>query len=145
MIAQKLNHIYQNVLPKQPIMLSNEEAVEYFERLMMSGNIITYVRDGELLGFLEFWRITHEQFGRLCLNITLTHEEDITSGPVALITRMYITPTLRNGETFLHLGRTFLAKNTDATHFAAMQMHKRHKPLQIYTREEILKHYRMEK
>lgn len=144
-ISNEINHIYQNILPKNPIMLPNDEAIVYFERLLMNGNIITYVKDGELLGFLEFWKISKEQFGRLCCNETLAHEEDLLNGDVALITRMWITPDLRNAETFINMGREFLSRNINATHYAAMQFHKKHKPIQCYSREKILKHYRMEK
>lgn len=141
LIIEQINKIYQDILPKNKIMLSHDEAIKYFERLMMNGNIITYIVDGELQGFLEFWKISNEQFGRLCCNITLEHNEDLLHGNICLITRMYIKPDLRNGETFLYLGRTFLEQNKDATHYAAMQAHKKHKPIQCYTREEILKHY----
>ena len=40
-------------------------------------------------------------------------------------------------------GVTFLEKNKDAEHFAAQQFNKKHKPLQVYTRSEVLKHYRI--
>ena len=92
---------------------------------------------------MEFWRISFEQFGLICANVTLTHDEDLLSGNIGIITRMWITPDMRNGETFLHLGREFLRLNKECTHYAALQFHKKHKPLQVYTREEILKHYRI--
>lgn len=139
----KIVNIYETVLPKQPIMLSHDEAVAYFERLMMNGNIITYVKDGELLGFCEFWRISYEQFGKICCNLTLPHDSDLVNGNVCLITRMYIVPDLRNTEVFLSLGKSLIDKNVQCTHFAAMQFEKKHKPVQIYTREEISRHYKI--
>jgi hypothetical protein len=143
-IIESITNLYENVLPKCTVMLPHDEAIQYFERLMMNGNIITYVKDGELCGFLEYWRCSYEQFGRICANMTLSHEEDLLNGEVALITRMWIIHDLRNGEAFLNMGREFLSKNITATHYAAMQFHKVHKPIQIYSREQILKHYRME-
>jgi DNA-directed RNA polymerase subunit H (RpoH/RPB5) len=144
MIISQIVHIYENIMPKLPIMLPHDEAVQYFERLMMNGNIITVVNDGELEGFLEYWNISNEQFGRICCNVTLAHEEDLLNGNICLITRMYITPGERNGHTFLHLGSELLRRTKNVTHYAALQMHKKHKPIQTYTRSEILKHYRME-
>ncbi len=140
-MLDKIVYIYENIMPKCPIMLSHSEAMEYFERLMMNGNIITYIKDNELLGFMEFWNINESQFGRLCCNITITHDEDLLSGPIALITRMWITPDLRNSEVFVMLGREFINRTSKSTHYAAMQFHKKHKPIQVYTREQILKHY----
>ncbi len=142
MIIDELVNIYETKMPKLAIMLNHEEATEYFERLMIAGNILTYIKDGELLGFCEFWRINESQFGRLCLNMTLTHGEDLLNGNIALITRMYIAPDNRNGEAFMMLASMFLSRNKDCTHYAAMQFRKKHKPLQVYTREEILRHYK---
>jgi len=142
-IVEELVKIYNEITEESPCKLKGQECIDYFERLLMKGNIITYIQDGELLGFIEFWRLSYYQWGRICANLTLTHDENLTFGPVCLITRMWIKPDLRNGETFLHLGRTFLDKNKDTDHFAAQQPLKKHKPLQIYTREEVLKHYRI--
>lgn len=142
-MIEKIVHLYENVLPKNPIMLPHDEAMKYFERLMMNGNIITYVVDGELLGFIEFWRVTNEQFGRLCCNMTLAHSEDLLNGNICLITRMYLTPDIRNADAFINLGKTLIDKNKNCSHFAAMQFQKKHKPIQVYTREELLKHYKI--
>lgn len=142
MIVNELVYIYEHALPKNPIMLSHTEALEYFERLLMQGNILTYVKGRELCGFIEYWRISYEQFGRLCCNWTLAHDEDILNGNIALITRMWIKPSDRNSEAFDMLAAMFLTKNKDCTHFAAFQYKKTHKPIQVYSREEILKHFK---
>ncbi len=138
-MIEEIVNIYENILPKNPIMLSHDEATKYFERLMMNQNIITYIQDNELVGFIEFWRVTDEQFGRMCLNKPILHDEDLLKGSTAVITRMWITPTLRNGETFLNLGREFLRFNEKCTNFAWLQAHKNHKPLQIYTKDQLFK------
>jgi hypothetical protein len=142
-IVERISEIYDEITLDSPCKLHGQERWDYFERLLMNGNIITYSVDGELQGFLEFWRLSYDQWGRICANLTLTHEEDLLEGPVCLITRMWIKPDLRNGETFIFLGRAFLERNKDTVHFAAMQEHKRHKPLQIYSREQVLKHYKI--
>jgi hypothetical protein len=110
---------------------------------MMNGNIITYVKDGELLGFIEFWRISYEQFGRVCCNLSLDHGEDLLNGNICLITRMYIIPGLHFGETFINLGRLLLEKNKNCVFFTAQQEQKKHKNLQVYTRDQVLKHYKI--
>lgn len=142
MIVDQLVSIYKEKLPPNPIMLNYLEAKEYFERLLMQGNIITYVIDGELYGFIEFWRVDFSQFGRLCCNWTLTHDEDLLTGNIALITRMWIDPEKRNDEAFQILSAMFLSRNKDAEHFATFQRHKNHKPLQVYTRDELMKHFK---
>lgn len=142
MILEEIVTIYETKMPKVAIMLPRAEALEYFERLMINGNILTYVKDGELLGFCEFWRVDYSQFGRLCCNITLAHDEDLLNGNIALITRMYIVPDKRNSEVFMTLAAQFLSRNKDCTHFAAFQQQKIHKPVQVYTRDQIIKHFK---
>lgn len=142
-MIEQLLKIYDEITVESPYKLKGIEAQQYFERLLMNGNIITYVVDGELLGFLEFWRLSYHQWGMICANLTLTHDDNLLEGPVCLITRMWIKPDLRNGEIFLYLGRTFLEKNKDTIHFAAHQPLKKHKPLQVYSRKEVLKHYKI--
>lgn len=142
MIVEQIESIYRNKLHPNRIMLEHNEALKYFGRLLMNGNIITYVIDDELFGFIEFWRISYEQFGRICCNWTLAHDEDLLNGEIALITRMWINPDLRNGEVFNTLAFTFLDKNKDAKHFATFQHQKKHKPLQVYSREELIKYFK---
>lgn len=141
-IIEQLTFIYENIETWHKIKMSEHEANLYHERLLTQGNILTYVREGLLKGYIEYYRINYEQLGRICCNLQLDHSENILSGKIALINRMYIDPQYRNGEAFDMLSAIFLVKNKDADYFATFQEHKKHKPYQIYTREEILKHYK---
>ena len=141
-IIEQLNNIYYKYR-KVTIILPVDELTSYHERHLMNGNIITYIVNGELLGYIESWKISYEQLGRICCNLTLAHEEDLISGNICLITFMYITPDMRNAEVFLNLGKTLIDRNKNCTHFVAMQFPKKHKQIQVYSREEILKHYKI--
>ena len=35
-IAEQINNVYQNIMPKQPIMLAQDEAIAYFERFILT-------------------------------------------------------------------------------------------------------------
>lgn len=122
--------------------LSEIEANKYHERLLMQGNIITYVIDGELKGYLEFYRINYEQLGRIVCGLALNHTEDLLTGNIAFINRMWVKQELRNTSVFNIIGNEFLSKNHNAHIFATMQHHKHHKPFQIYTREELIRFYK---
>ena len=45
--------------------MSKEEIKKYYELLFKRDRIITYVKDGELIGYAESWRITEEQLKRI--------------------------------------------------------------------------------
>ena len=142
MIAEQLTYIYLNCETWHKTKLSEHEANLYHERLLMQGNILTYVREGVLLGYLEYWRINTEQLGRIICNIPiLTDIEDINNGPIAYINSMYIDPDYRNGEAFEMLGTMFLVKNRDAKVFVACRNLKHNKPVQVYSRADLIRLY----
>ncbi len=141
-VIEQLKYIYNNYEKWDTIKLVGDELNEYFERQLINGNILTYVKDGELRGYLNFWCINNEQLGRLMCGITLAHNENLLDGNIALISRMWVNPEDRNGEAFSMLAAMFLSRNKQCTHYAAFQQHKKHKPFQCYTREEIIKHFK---
>lgn len=141
-IAQQLTEVYLTKEFWHKNKLSQEEADKYHERLLMQGNIITHITDGVLEGYLEFYRINYDQLGRIMCDIQLNHTEDLLTGNIAFINRMWINPMLRNTEVFGLLGNIFLNRNKDAHIFATFQNHKKHKPFQKYTREELIRFYK---
>ncbi len=142
-IIEQLTSIYHNLEHWHKAKLSVEQADEYHERLLLNGNIITYVVKDELIGYLEFWRLTHTQFGRLVCGIPiLTDKENLLNGPIVVINNMYIKEGERYGEAFTMLSAMFLSRNKDAKFYVAFRRVKRNQPIQVYTKEEILKHFK---
>lgn len=142
-IIDQLTNIYLERESWHKSKLPKEEADKYHERLLMQGNIITYVKNMELVGYLEFYRLTNEQFGRwVCGYQIPVLEEDITEGPVAVITNMYIDEGARHGEAFDMLSAMFLAKNQDAEFFVAHRRTKKSQPLQIYSKSDLNRLYK---
>lgn len=71
--------------------LSEQEANEYHERLLMQGNIITIIKDNELKGYLEIWKINYEQLGRIMCGLPVyALEENITDGNIAFVNNGWI-------------------------------------------------------
>lgn len=142
MIPEQLTFIYLNLETWHRNKLSEAEANAYHERLLVQGNILTYVQDGILLGYLEYWRITPEQLGRIIINQPiLTDVEDILTGPIAYVNNMFILEHARGGEAFNVLGSMFLSKNKDADTFVACRNLKHHKPVQVYSRSDLIRLY----
>ncbi len=142
MIVEQLTNIYLNCETWHKNKLTREQANEYHERLLVNGNILTYVIDGALIGYLEYWRISAEQLGRIIIgDPVMTDTEDIINGPIAYINNMYIDPEYRRGEAFEMLGTLFLVKNKDAEYFCSMRRLKHNHPVQVYTRSELIKLY----
>lgn len=142
MIVSQLTNVYLNQESWHKNKLSKEESDEYHERLLVQGNIITYVLEGKLCGYVEYWRINAEQLGRIILGIPiLTDVENILDGDIAYINNMWIDDKHRNGEAFKILASMFLVKNKDAKFFVACRNLKNNKPVQVYTRQELIRLY----
>lgn len=142
MIIDKLTDIYLNKEYWHKNKLSREDANEYHERLLVNGNILTYIREGELLGYLEWWAINFEQFGRLvCNQPILTNSENLLDGNIALINNMWINENDRNGLAFDILAAMFLSRCKNADFYVAFRRVKLNQPIQVYSRDEIIKHF----
>lgn len=141
-IAEQLTFLYINDEKWYSHKLSEHDANLYHERLLMQGNIITHITDGMLDGYLEFYRINYEQLGRILCDIQLGDDEDLLTGDIAFINRMWIKEEFRNTRIFNMLGAIFLERNKDANIFATIQQHKNHKPFQVYSKEELIRFYK---
>lgn len=140
MIIDQLTYIYINQENWHEHKLSKEDSDAYHERLLMQGNIITYIENNELLGYLEFYRINFEQFGRMVCDINIpVFEENILDGNIALVKNMWITSEKRHSEVFEFLSAMFLSRNRDADFFVAFRRTKHSEPLLVYSRDD-LKH-----
>ena len=138
-IIEQLTKIYHEKEFWHKKKLPVEEINNYHEKMMNMRQILTYIVDGELIGYLEFYRITFEQFGRICCNEQLSDTEDLSSGPVAFINRMYIKEEHRRSDLFMELVNQFIERNINAEHYATLQHHKKHKSLQVFYRKDWVK------
>ena len=141
-IPEQITYIYTNLEYWHNNKLSEEQANLYHERLLVNGNILTYVRNDKLYGYLEYWRISSEQLGRIVLGVPiLTDVEDISNGPICYINNTYIDYSYRNGEAFEMLSTMLLVKNRDAEFFVACRNNKHAKPIKVYSRNDLIKLY----
>jgi len=73
-----------------------EEAVKYHMKLLDDGNIIYYEENGVLLGYVETWNITYEQFGKLICHAPFSaYLEDVKTGNIAYVANVWVRPDMR--------------------------------------------------
>lgn len=137
MIIEQLTNIYLTRETWHANKLSEEQANEYHERLLVQGNILTYVESGELKGYIEYWRLDFEQWGRLVCGVPVyAFDENITDGEIAYINNMWVA---EDSKAFDMLVAMFLTKNQDAEFFTAFRRTKKHQPVLVYDRNDFLK------
>lgn len=97
--------------------LSVEESFEYFLKLLSQGNIIIFMDGEKVCGYLEFFRITPQQFTKILDNNFYTFDENITDGPICYISDLFIRKEYRRGLAIKYLKQIFMNINRDCTCF----------------------------
>lgn len=119
-------------------LLPRDEAIRYHEKLISQGSIITASEGTTLLGFVEVWRITFEQFGRIiCGEPFSAFNENILNGYIAYVGDTYIRPEYRDGRVAKRLRNRFFEMNEDCTYFAGNARRKRGGLIKVFKRSEI--------
>lgn len=84
--------------------LSEEEAEKYFRCLLDKGNIYTATKGGQLVGYIEYFKITEEQVKRIISGRGFhIGEEDITSGDICFVQDVWIDKNYRGKEIWKEL------------------------------------------
>lgn len=119
--------------------IGREDADLYHAKLLAFGNILTVSEGDILLGYVEFWRINYEQFGRLiCGEHFSAYHEDVQSGPIAYVANTFIRPEWRSTSCAKELKRAFFEANSHCTHFVGEARRKKSAPVKVFKREDIM-------
>ena len=71
----------------------------------------------KLCGYVEFWRITPEQFRKILDRDFYVFEENITDGSICYISALFVHDKHRKGITIKYLKQIFMNINRDCTYF----------------------------
>lgn len=122
--------------------MSDEILASYFDNLIKSGNIILYIENDIVVGYVEFWRINFEQLGRiLCGAKFLAESEDITNGSIAYLANVHVIEEHRLKEPIKILKESFFKRNFHCDYFVGEARRKKHQPFKCFSRKEFLKKY----
>jgi hypothetical protein len=118
--------------------LSNEEIDRYHVHMLEAG-LLHYELDGfgHLLGYIEAWRVTPEQIGRImfCEKFDV-YAEDITRGKICYVANITIRPDQRGSDLLKILKGRCIQKNFSASHFCGYAGHSRAKSFKIFTKKD---------
>jgi hypothetical protein len=86
--------------------------------LLDKDRLILAYRDGQIVGYIESWRLSFEQLGRVILDIPFNIEsEDIETGEVCFLSNITIHPDHRGGSVMRELRNEFILQNRDASYW----------------------------
>jgi hypothetical protein len=139
-LAQQITEVYLEAETWHKTKLSKEESIAYHTKLLDLGNIITVCYGNILCGYVEFWRVSFEQFGRIiCDEPFSAYTENVQNGQVAYLANTYIKPEYRGVNTIKVMRNRFYEANKFCTHFVGEARRKKSAPVKVYKREDIMK------
>jgi hypothetical protein len=134
-LAQQLTKVYLHEATHHKTKLSEEEAGRYYGRVI--GNVDVARHEGRIVGYVEYWRITFEQFGRLvCYAPFDIHTEDIQSGNVAFLADVWIAPSFRKGLVIRELRDKFFNRNIQCDYFCGEAQRKKVGLYKVFTKQD---------
>ena len=145
-----LNHIIEQLIDVyhreewwHKTKLPKAEAYKYFDRLLNNGNIVFESYNGKLLGYVEFWRLNFEQWGRLvCQAPFHPFDEDIVSGYIAYVANTWIDEEHRQSKVYKVLKLKFFKENYLCDYFVGRALRKtQSQPIKVLRRNRMLKKY----
>ena len=137
-LIDELLYFYYNYDNFQTSYFDKEKAIRYFKTIIDKNCICTTLNDdGKLIGYVEFWRINYEQFGRiLCCEPINIYDEDIENGPICYLANITVHPDFRRGRTIIDLRGKFFRENYYSKYFVGHAKRKKTQPVKVFTRQE---------
>ena len=99
------------------------EAIRYYNHLLNKGNLIYQTDDkGEIMGYLEFFKIDYDQFRKLAENKGFpVLEENISDGNICWISDVFIDEKHRNNSVYKNLKGSLFNAAKNCEYFAGFE------------------------
>jgi len=99
---------------------------------------------GQLLGYVESWRLNFEQWGRMVCHVKPFDVglEDIETGPIAVVANVTIHPAYRSSHVIRELRHLFFEQNAGAKYLVGEALRKKTQPIKVFTADKV--HYMKE-
>jgi ribosomal protein S18 acetylase RimI-like enzyme len=121
-IVEQLVKLYLN-REIENIGLTAFEAHKYYDKMLANGRIQVITEGGNVMGFIESWRLTMEQLGRVvCWSDFSALYEDVTNGEVAYVADIWVRPGRRDEGMASRLIEAFKEANKDADYFVSKRV-----------------------
>ena len=116
--------------------LSEEEAEKYYKTLLQTGNIVCHTdKEGVVLGYIEFFCVTLEQFGRLSRQGKFhIGEEDIVNGNICWLSDLWIDKDCRLKDVYKIIKKKLFNATKQCIYYTGLEV-KRGRRLRIHRRK----------
>ena len=143
-LAEQLVEVYLTQETWHTKKLTYEQALDYYNVAISKGRIIYYEQFGEILGYVESWRINYDQFGRILCRLPFNiKEEDVERGNICYIEGTWIKPEKRGFGNPIpqYLTQQVFKQNFECEFFVGEAMRKQAGFIKILKRTDAIKKY----
>ena len=115
-IVKQLVDIYFNEETWHNEIMSLEEAIRYHLLLLSKDQIICYIKDNRIIGYLEYWKLNLSQLERLFNNgvDSIEHPyDDIENGNILYISNLWVSELNKENRITKKLIKQMFIRNLD--------------------------------
>ena len=113
--------------------LSEEEAKKYYKEIIKKKNLSCHTnKEGVVIGYIEWFAVSHEQFKRLVNNDSFhIGEEDISNGPICWVNDVWIKDSERFNGVYKKLRNSLFNATKHCEYYTGKEV-KRNRRLRIF-------------
>ena len=135
----QFNEFYYKYDKFQTSGLSHEHITNYHAYMLENNRLDYYIENGELLGYVESWKINFEQWGRLVCHAPFNPlQENIGSGDIAYVANVTIKPEYRKDVIAKYLRNKFFIRNFDCEYFVGEANRKKTGLIKVFTKKNAM-------
>ena len=142
-MIEQLREFYHKYDEGQGGGLNDDELDKYHQNLIDKDRLVTYSIGDALIGYIESWRVSYEQLGRILLGekFNLT-KENINNGSIAYVANITILPDYRKREVLKIMKSEFFRRNYMCDYFVGEAHHnKRVNAFKVYNKQDFYDKY----
>jgi hypothetical protein len=140
-LVRQFVYVYENYENWHTKKLPKEEAEKYHKALLQKGRLLYYTDTRGLAGYVESWRLTFDQLGRIiCHEPFFPIQEDINTGDICYLANIWIRPDRRN-DIIKTLKLMFFRQNYICKYFIGHALRKKTQPIKVFTRKQFYDKY----
>ena len=138
-IINQLVNIYFKYEHWQKNKMPYDIAYAYHKKLYELGNMQIYEEKGKVLGYVEFWLINFEQFGRIICHETFYADgENVIRGNIAFVANVWVDPQYRNSYIIKELKLKFFKNTFHCDYFVGEAIRKTSsQPIKVFRKSDL--------
>jgi len=136
-LLEQFRDFYHNYDHGQGTKLTDAELDRYHGHMLFNDRLIYESNNDRLLGYIETWRVSPEQIGRIiCTSRFDIFSEELSTGSVCYVANITLHPDHRRQGLLRLLKTRLLEKESTAEFFCGQASHGRAKSFKIFTKKD---------